>query len=891
MMNSNHGTFSSADIRVLIDALPDALLVQSDNIIVFVNPALMKLVGAQKWEELIGQNIAMLIHPSFLAGIQEQIAIDHERGQPSARREFLLLRRDGSTIPVEAIGRSITWQERPAIEVVIRDITDRKRSEELLSDWEERLHLAEQAARMGVWEWNFRTEAITWSDEIYRQFGYTRETFGGETGDFLARIHPDDRSQVEEAIQATKLKGAAFHGQYRVVTPTGEMRWIDSHGVAKPNTTVMIGVAYDVTELKNAQARAEESEQNHRMLLNSTAEGIYGVDWDGICTFCNAAAARMLGYESAEQALGNELHSIHHQRRADGSPYPLADCKIYRAFREGRGTHSDDELFFRVDGSNFSCEYWSYPIFRDGSVVGSVVTFLDITERKSAEDRLRASEMQYRSIVENAPYGIFRSAPGGEVLMANPTLLRLLGYESEDELRKVDVAREVYRRPEQRGELVAKVLESGSIRDLEVPWRRKNGDRITVRITATEVQDAEGKLESFHGFIEDITERKILEKQFWHAHKMEAVGRLAGGIAHEFNNVLMVARSYADLILETGVKNKRVLRYAEQIQQATQTAGTVTRQLLAFSRKQILEEEELDLNGIISDLTKILPKIIGEDIEVVTSTNAIPRILADRGQAEQVLMNLAVNARDAMPDGGRFTIETGKIHVDARHPASMPPLTPGEYVVLSVSDSGTGMDAGTKNRIFEPFFTTKEWGKGTGFGLATVYGIVKQSNGFIWVDSEVGRGTTFRIYFPALAATSVLSKPNQTHGSQLPKGRETILIVEDDDQFRDAVTEYLSNLGYWVLSSGNGTEAVRMAETYTSAIAAVITDLVLPGINGSEVAKSVSSLYPHIRVIYMSGDSDRALKALGPSVVFLRKPFGLGELATKLRKLLDRNSH
>lgn len=881
---------SSAEMRTLLSTIPDALIVQREELIVFANPAFLRLVGAEDVGQVVGRGMTAFIHPSYVDAVRRQIAIDYALDVPSPPLELLLCRLDGSSVAVETVGVEVEWDGQPAVEVAIRDITLRKQAEDVLFDHEKRLNLASRAASMGVWEWDVEKDTVSWSDEIYRQFGYSRENFRGVADDFRLRLHPDDRAQVEESIARVKHGATLYDTQFRIVLDDGEVRWIKSHGIKKPNKSVMIGVAYDITELKNAQAKAEENEQNYRLLLDSTAEGIYGLDADGLCTFCNRAAARMLGYDDPTQALGQRMHSVHHHHRADGTEFPVDQCPIYHAFQQGRGTHSDEEVFFRLSGDSFPCEYWSYPIVRNHIVVGSVATFLDITDRKNAEARLRESEVRYRSIVQQAPFGIAQSTLDGKILVVNAALARMLGYESEDDLMASKFASLLYDRQEQRTDLVAKLTDSGALDGVEVVWNRKDGQKIQVRLNAVLVAGSAGAEPVIQTFAEDITERKALEKQFWHAQKMEAVGRLAGGIAHDFNNVLMVTHSYADLILQTEVEDERVRRYATEIAHSSMRAARVTRQLLAFSRRQMLEPESLSLNDVIAELAKILPKIVGENIEVVTAINEIPRVLADRGQAEQVILNLAINARDAMPKGGRLTIETSAVSVDQAMAASLPPLKPGDYVCLTISDTGIGMDAQTKSQIFEPFFTTKEHGKGTGLGLATIYGIVKQSDGFIFVESEPGAGATFRIYLPAVTAVVPKPRGNASAAKRFTqRGCETLLVVEDEHALREAMVEYLVSLGYTVLHAGSAPEAIRVAAA-APVIELVATDLVLPGTDGPDLARTLSTLHSDTKVIYMSGYSDRAVEGLGPGALLLKKPFRLSDLAAAIRGALDRAS-
>ncbi len=371
---------------------------------------------------------------------------------------------------------------------------------------------------------------------------------------------------------------------------------------------------------------------------------------------------------------------------------------------------------------------------------------------------------------------------------------------------------------------------------------------------------------------------------------MEAVGRLAGGVAHDFNNLMMVVTSYAQLLLDKEPPAP-IRRYGEQILEAGRKAAGVTRQLLAFSRKQVLQPAVLDLNHVISDFSKMLPRLLREDIELVLHLGpAIGPVVADGGQIEQVIMNLVINARDAMPDGGKLYIETCNTYLDEQYCRTHNVTVVGEYVMLAISDTGAGMDAETQSHIFEPFFTTKEVGKGTGLGLATVYGIVKQSNGFIWVYSELGRGTTFKIYLPRSEKGESHPNGNAQKPKDVPRGTETILLVEDASELRAAAREFLEGKGYTVLECSSGVEAVRLAKERESTIHAILTDLVMPGLGGLETVAEIRKLHPSIAVIYMSGYTDRVLgnEVFAGKAVFLQKPFNLDTLAHKLAELFGR---
>lgn len=386
-------------------------------------------------------------------------------------------------------------------------------------------------------------------------------------------------------------------------------------------------------------------------------------------------------------------------------------------------------------------------------------------------------------------------------------------------------------------------------------------------------------------------ERKLLENQLRQAQKMEVVGRLAGGVAHDFNNVLGVVIGYSEILLDACGGDERYAPRLEEIRKAAQRGASLTRQLLAFSRQQVLEPKVLDLNGLIADLKGMLARLIGEDIEIATTLReGLEPVIADPGQIEQVVVNLVINARDAMPQGGRITIETSNVELDPQHASQDFPVVPGRYVLLAVADTGTGMDEETKARVFEPFFTTKEPGKGTGLGLSTAYGIVKQSGGYIWVYSEPGRGSCFKVYLPQVKAKSAVSPSAPLRDPKSFHGSETILLVEDETPLRRMTCEMLQCHGYTVLEAGNAARALELAEGHPGSIHLLLTDVVMPGMSGSELAKKLASLRPGMKVLFMSGYTTDAVVRHGvleAGVAFLQKPYSHLALVGKVRDTLD----
>jgi PAS domain S-box-containing protein len=508
-------------------------------------------------------------------------------------------------------------------------------------------------------------------------------------------------------------------------------------------------------------------------------------------------------------------------------------------------------------------------------------------EIKRNELALRRSEARYRSLVQSSVYGIYRSSLEGRFLDVNPALISMLGYGSPEEVLLLDPEKDVFAQPEEHERLIDEFRRTGRLDGIEVKWKRKDGGTIMVRISGRAVSSADEPADVLEAIAEDVTDRRALEDQFRQAQKMEAVGRLAGGVAHDFNNLLMVISGYAEVILGQVDPAHSLHEKGRAIQLAADRATTLTRQLLAFSRKQLLELKVVDVNAIVEDMERLLRPLIGENIDLITILSPdAAHTRADAGQLEQVIMNLVVNAKDAMPTGGRLTLRTENIVVDENHRRGQHFIRPGHYVTLQVSDTGMGMDRETQSRIFEPFFTTKEKGKGTGLGLSTVYGIVKQSGGYVMVQSELGRGTTFQIYLPLVEGAA------EKHSVATPEavgGTETILLVEDEESVRQLVRDTLSAKGYEVLEGENGEAGIAAAAGHRGRIDLVITDVVMPGLGGREMIKQLVETRPETKVLYLSGYTEDAIISDGSiekGTTFLQKPFTLQSLSRKVREVL-----
>jgi len=508
---------------------------------------------------------------------------------------------------------------------------------------------------------------------------------------------------------------------------------------------------------------------------------------------------------------------------------------------------------------------------------------------RSAQEGLRRSEVNFRSLVTHAPYGVCRCDSAGILLDVNPALVSMLGYDSAAKLVGRNLAN-LYSDSQEWFVLADYLHLMEKFQGLAGDWLRNDRTIVSVRLSGRAFRDERNTI-FFELFAEDVTERRALEQQLRQAQKMEAVGRLAGGIAHDFNNLLMVISGYSEFLLERIGDDQEMRGHAREIANAAERATSLTRQLLAFSRKQMLDPKIVDLNSVVAENVKMLTRLIGEDIDLVMVPGQdIGAVKADPGQIEQVIMNLAVNARDAMPKGGKLTIETANVTLDANYARFHAPAKPGDYVMLAISDTGMGMDAETQAHIFEPFYTTKGL-KGTGLGLSTVYGIVKQSEGYIWLYSETGKGTSFKIYLPRFSATGeALATQPALAQEQTTKGHETILLVEDEENLRRLARQSLENQGYNVIDAPDGAAAIKISQAHPGPIHLLLTDVIMPGMNGRELANKLSPTRLEMRVLFMSGYTENHIGhngTLDEGITLLQKPFTLSALRSKVREMLD----
>jgi PAS domain S-box-containing protein len=722
-------------------------------------------------------------------------------------------------------------------------------------------------------------EIVLLNLQAEKQFGYHRNELVGQKvrniipKGFAERLIADGLRSAADALAQQMGTGIELLGRRK----DGSEFPIEIMLSPFENTEGILVTAAirDISVRKDAEKHLAQMEGRYRGLLEAAPDAMVVVDQGGKIVLLNLQAERQFGYRR-DELVGQKVKNIipegfAERLIADGTrsaPDALAQ-------QIGTGI---ELLGRRKDGSEFPIEIMLSPL--DG-VDGILVTaaIRDITERKRREYDLSC----LAAVVESSHDAIISLTPRGIVLTWNHGAERIFGYSAEEATGRSILFLSPPGRPEEGLTLMERVERADTVEPFETVRVKKDGTHIHVALTLSSIKNSDGQVVGVSSVLRDVTESKNLEEMLRQAQKMEAVGQLAGGVAHDFNNLLGVILGYTGLMLDRLSPKDPNHKGIEEIQRAGDRAALLTRQLLAFSRKQVLQPKVLDLNTVVAGTEKLLRRLIGEHIELlVVLSPALGLVKADAGQLEQIIMNLAVNARDAMPPGGQLTIETSNV-ADEEYAAR-----PGPHVVLSVTDTGCGMDTKTKDRIFEPFFTTKEFGKGTGLGLSTVYGIVKQSGGSIWVYSEVGMGTTFKIYLPCVGPILEKASP----GDRLERvagGSQTILVVEDEAALLQVTHESLEAVGYMILAAHSPAEAIRIAESHPGPIHLMVTDVVMPGMNGAQLATHLSAPRPEMKVLYVSGYTDDTIVRHGvlePGLAFLQKPFSPKTLARKVGEVL-----
>lgn len=777
---------------------------------------------------------------------------------------------------------------------VTQDITQSKQVEEALRESEERLRRALEGANAGVWQVEFDTDIAYWSKEHREICGFTPD----EKPSFekwKSRIHPDD---VEETFQHVQnlLKSSEqseLELEFRILHPEKGERWVQDRirmrRDANGRPISFSGILLDITDRKRYVEALRESEENMRAIIKASTQFIFTAGEKG----SSEEVFRWLSELS-----GSEINNV------EG----IFDI-MHPADREGvRRVWSlavkRKELFNRVirfltkSGEYRYLSLRAVPMFHpDGSFRQWVGTFNDITERKVAEDQLRKSEERFRSLINATAQIVWTADADGEITSV------VSQYKNAFDLSKGTLTEQWILRlhPEERERVVSEFLEAVKTKqNYFSEFRILHNDQTYHYYVSrgTPVYESDGTIREWVGTLSDVTASKLSEEnlrrseeQLRQAQKLESVGRLAGGIAHDFNNMLTAINGYSDLALRRLGDNDPLRRNLEEIKKAGERSAALTQQLLAFSRRTILQMQVLDINQVVNDSIIMLQRLIGEDIQINSSLEPqIDHIKADAGQLSQMLLNLVVNSRDAMPQGGIISIETDNVFLDEEFVAQNPGSKTGDYVMLAVSDTGIGIDEETRQMIFEPFFTTKEIGKGTGLGLSTVYGIVNQLGGFIVVKSTVGVGTTFEIFLPSAEENKAAKVEAAATTAGIERGAETILLVEDEELVRNLTRQVLETCGYQVIEATNGHEALEQCDKKDQQIDLLLTDVVMPNMSGRELAEKVKEIHPSIKILFTSGYTEDAVVRHGISeseMNFIQKPFSFDELSKKVRKLLD----
>jgi PAS domain S-box-containing protein len=764
-----------------------------------------------------------------------------------------------------------------------RDVTERKRAEQALAASEALFRSYFEQPLIGTAITSAEKGFIAVNDRTCAILGYSRDEL--MQMDWATLTHPDDLATgVSQFNRVLSGEIDDYSLDKRYIRKDGRIIWgsIAARCVRKPDGTLdyICTVLQDITERKQTEGALRDSEMRYRTIFESAGDAILLSKGD-VFTDCSAKALELFRC-TRDQLVGHTLLDFSPRLQPDGRNCKQFAREMVQQVLAGEETRFEWQ-FCRPDGTHFDAKIEARrQIIAGESYLLGIIS--DITSRKQAE----AENSRLAAAIEQSAEGIVITDLQGNIEYINPAFTRITGYSREEALGqnprilksgKHDAA--FYR------QLWSTILK-GATWHGEIINRRKDGTLYTEQMSVAPVKDEGAEVTHFIATKLDISERKRLEQQFIQAQKMEAVGRLAAGVAHDFNNLLTIINGHCGLMVKQLPPDNPARESFTEIREAGERAAGLTRQLLAFSRQEIRTSRVLDLNTLVDNSIKMLRRLIGEDIDLVFSpARDLNLVCADPGQVEQVLMNLAVNSRDAMPKGGKLSIEICNFQVGESYAKSHYPMPPGAYVMLAISDTGQGMDAETQARIFEPFFTTKGLGKGTGLGLATVYGIVKQNGGYTWVYSELGKGTTFKIYLPAVEGTAESTKEEVAKGG----GSETLLLVEDEVKVRNLARRMLESEGYKVLEAAGGMEALLVASQHKGPIHMLLTDVVMPVMSGRELAQRLAKLHPQMKILYMSGYTDDTIVRHGvleSGVTFLQKPFAAEVLARKVRVVLDK---
>ncbi|HYK91879.1 MAG TPA: PAS domain S-box protein [Acidobacteriota bacterium] len=872
------------DLRSWFNEHPEAVAGCSSLVkILDVNLEALRLFDAESKEAFLAGLPRILGQESYPQFMEQLIAISEDR---------LLLETEAihRTLSGRLIHAALRWSVVPGCEeshfkviVSLQDITEHRRSEQELSLLALTLRSVSECVSI-----TDMSDNIRFVNEAFRKtYGYEDQELIGKNISMVRS--PSNPPEVTREILPATLSGG-WRGELLNRRRDGsEFRIYLSTSIVRDERqqpVFLVGIATDMTERRRVEEEIYRSRQMLQLILDNIPQRVFWKDHAFRYLGCNKAFASDASLSHPREIIGRDDFEL--SWRENAPRYRADDRQVMEtglpklSFEEPQTSSGGKSLWLRTN---------KVPLHdRQGQIIGVLGTYEDITEQKRAEQALRASEEKYRKFFDEDLSGVYISTPGGELLACNQTFLQTFGFASLQEAMSADLA-SLYPTPQDRHLFLEELREHKKLERRETEARRKDGKPIYLVENAFGVFDDQGELVEIKGYLFDNTSRKKLEEQFRQSQKMEAVGRLAGGIAHDFNNLLTCINGYSELLTLKMEATDPYIKFAKEIHAAGERAAKLTRQLLAFSRRQVLQPEVLDLNTVVQGLEHMIRRLIGEDIDLsVIPGKSLARVIADRGQIEQVIMNLVVNARDAMPHGGHLVIQTAEVELDDSFVQEHSGAKTGKYVMLAVRDNGCGMGAEVRSHLFEPFFTTKEPGKGTGLGLSTVYGIVKQSDGYIAVDSEEGVGTNFALYLPRVER----SQEQRVRKPVIPgdtQGSETILLVEDEQPVLELAQSLLQRRGYHIISAHDGLSALEVCGEHTAPIHLLVADVVMPKMSGRELARLVVARRPEIKVLFISGYSEDAIVNQGllePGTAFLQKPFTADSLPRKVREILDR---
>jgi two-component system, cell cycle sensor histidine kinase and response regulator CckA len=764
--------------------------------------------------------------------------------------------------------------------LAIEDITERKRLENQLSESEERFRRLFETAKDGILLLEKREMRIRHANPaITAMFGYSNDDCIGKEMKDIGILR--DIGTCEEVLQALNKDGVLYYDDVPVKAKAGQV--VDTDIYLVDRATLIQCNIRDIADHKQTKESLRKSENHLRALVQSIPDLIWSKNKDGVYLSCNPMFERFFGARE-EDIIGRTDYAFVDQTLADS--FVENDRRAIAAMKP---TSNEEWVTFADDGHRALLETIKTPMYNDeGTLIGILGIGRDITARKQAEETLRLSEAKIHSILNNIGIGVALISPNMEVLELNRQMRE---WFPDIDIGQPSICYRVFNDPpfeEIRENCPTyKTLRDGQVHEIIRQTYLAKGTR-NYRIVASPIFNASGEVTAAVEMVEDITEKLSLESQLIQAQKMESVGRLAGGVAHDFNNMLSVILGYGQMVLDMTQPDSPLHEFAQEILAAGVRSANITRQLLAFARKQTIAPQVLDLNETVEDMLKMLRRLIGEDVDLNWHPTSVWPVNIDPSQLDQILANLCVNARDAIDGVGKITIETAIKTIDEAYCSEHPGFILGDFTLLSISDDGCGMDKDVQNKLFEPFFTTKELGKGTGLGLATVYGIVKQNNGFINVHSEPGKGTTFRIYLPRHSEQGNKSKKDKA--AMIPRGQgEIVLVVEDEVSILKLTAKILNNFGYVVVTANSPIEAVNFVKGYGEKIDLIITDVIMPEMNGRDLVNVLLTIQPNMKSLFMSGYTSTVIASQGvlaEGIQFIQKPFSANDLGAKVHEVL-----